>query len=124
MKNIRISHPLDPKLNHQCEGMHLRSYSLTEVILPASRKAPARKAISIVIQGENLRSCAQQMFAFVGKVPVKYLRIAPDERSIEGILLSEPKPESYVEVILGDQDHVRHPLAFHTGLIRRIPSHL
>jgi len=109
MKNIRMTHPIDPELNYNCDLMHIESYHMEEVMLPATKKEEARKAIRIVIQGRNFRSVAQPLFASVGKIPVEYLRIAPDERSIEGLLLKEPESGGYVDVILGDQDAARHP---------------
>lgn len=84
MVKIRVTHSIDPKLNHDCNLIHLESYELKEVILPATAKVKARKAISIVIRGRNFRATAQPLIVFVGKIPVKYLQIAPDEQSVEG----------------------------------------
>lgn len=120
MNNIRITHPLDPKLNHDCNGIHISNYTMEEVIMPANRRAKARKAISIVIEGRNFKAVAQPLLAYVGKIPVKYLQIAPNERSIEGILLLEPKEKTFVDVILGDQDHARHPMPIKKDMIKRI----
>jgi hypothetical protein len=120
MSKIRITHKIDPKFNHDCDGIHISSYSLEEVILPLNKKEKARKAISIVIRGKNFKAVAQPLFVVVGKTPVNFLRIAPDECSVEGILLQEPENESFVDVILGDQDHARHPIAFNKSMIKRI----
>ncbi len=120
MTKIRITHPIDPKLNHNCDGMHFSSYTLEEVILPATNKEKARKAISVVIKGKNFKAMAQPLLVFVGKIPVRYIKIAPDECSVEGILLQEPEEESFIDVILGDDDHVRHPLPLKKNIIKRI----
>ena len=120
MAQIRITYPIDPKLNHDCDRMHLENYTLEEVMLPADQRQEARKAIRIVIRGRNLRSVAQPLFARVGETPVRFLRIAPDERSVEGVLLEEPARGSYVEVMLGDEDNVRHPVPFEPAQIKRI----
>ena len=120
MKNIRISHPISPELNHNCDLMHIDSYQMEEVMLPPTKKEQAKKAIRIIIKGRNFRAVAQPLFAFVGKVPVKFLRIAPDERSVEGILLEEPRPGEHVDVILGDQDATRHPTGVDTNQIKRM----
>ena len=91
MPKIRISHPIDPKLDHDCDRMHLESYEISEVTLPASTRREEQKAFSIVIHGRNLRVVADPVYATVGKLPVKFLRFAPDERSLEGVLLEEPR---------------------------------
>lgn len=120
MSKIRITYALDPKLNFDCDGIHIESYTLEEVMLPATKKEKARKAIHIVIKGRNFKAVAQPLFAFVGKIPVSFLRIAPDEKSVEGILLQEPEDGSAVDVILGDQDHARHPTPFKRSMIKLI----
>jgi hypothetical protein len=120
MAKIRVTHPIDPKLNHDCDLIHIESYELREVILPASGDQKARKAMAIVIRGRNFRAVAEPLEAFVGEIPVRYLRIAPDERSIEGILLEEPPARAFVDVMLGDEDHARHPTPFNPDMIQRI----
>lgn len=120
MVKIRITHPIPPELNHDCDRIHIESYHLEEVVLPATKKEKPRKAIRIVIHGRNFRAVAQPLFAFVGKIPVNFLRIAPDERSVEGILLHEPEVGSYVDVILGDEDAARHPIPLAPARIERI----
>ncbi|MCK9593114.1 MAG: hypothetical protein M0Q91_14000 [Methanoregula sp.] len=117
---VRVTHPIPPELNHNCDLMHIESYQLEEVMLPATKREPARKAIHIVIQGRNFRAVAQPLFAFVGKIPVRYLQIAPDERSVDGVLLDEPEAGSSVKVILGDEDTAQHPTPFKPVMIRRI----
>lgn len=118
---IRVTYPIDPKLNHDCDLMHLEGYELDEVVLSKSPRDHPRKAIRIVVRGRNFRAAAQPLTASVGDVPVSYLRIAPDERSIEGLLLREPPAGSHVEVRLGDQDAARHPTPLAPTMIRRIP---
>jgi hypothetical protein len=120
MKNIRMTHPVDPKLNYNCDLMHIESYHMEEVMLPATKNEKTRKAIRIHITGRNFKSVAQPLFALVGKIPVKYLRIAPDERSVEGILLEEPQPGEYVDMILADEDAARHPTPVDTNKIVRM----
>lgn len=120
MAKVRVTHPIPPELNHNCDLMHIENYQLEEVIVPRTKREPTRKAIRIVIHGRNFRACAQPLIAFVGKIPVSYLRIAPDECSIEGILLNEPKKGSHVDVILGDEDAVRHPTPLDPSRIKRI----
>jgi hypothetical protein len=120
MDKIRITHAIDPRLNHDCDKMHISQYEMEEVMLPPNKKEKARKAIQITIRGRNFKAVAQPLFATVGKTPVHFLRIAPDESSIEGLLLQEPEEESFVDVILGDQDHARHPTLMRRDMIRRI----
>jgi hypothetical protein len=120
MATIRVTHPIDPKWNHDCDRMHLESYALEEVMLPVSNRRAPPKAIRIVIRGRNLKAVAQPLTAFVGKIPVQFLRIAPDERSVEGLLLTEPPAGSHVEVFLGEEDAARHPTPLDTARIGRI----
>ncbi len=120
MVQIRVTHPIPPNLNHDCDRVHIDNYELEEVMLPVQRREAPRRAIRIVIRGRNLRAVAQPLAAFVGKTPVRHLRIAPDERSAEGLLLTEPEPGSFVDVMLGDQDAARHPTPFESARIRRI----
>jgi len=120
MANIRITHALDPKLNHRCDAMHIEDYTLEEVILPSTPREKARKGVHVVIKGKHFKAVAQPIRAFVGKVPVRYIRISPDEQSVEGILLDEPEDHAYVDVVLGDQDHARHPRPFSREMIKRI----
>ena len=121
MLNVRITYPIPPGLHHDCDRMHIDGYEMDEVLLPAGRGDSMRKAIRIVIRGRNFKAVAQPLVAFVGKAPVQFLRIAPDERSVEGILLEEPQRGAPVEVILGDQDAARHPAAVDPARIVRIP---
>ncbi|AYB33744.1 hypothetical protein [Chryseolinea soli] len=122
MANVRITHAVDPKLNHNCDAIHIADYVMEEVILPPTQKEKARKCVHIVVTGKNFRAVAQPLFAFVGKTPVRFLRISPDERSIEGILLDMPEDDAHVDVVLGDQDHARHPRPFKKEMIKRIKS--
>jgi len=120
MTEIRITKKISQEMNHDCDKIHIDTYTLQEVILPAARKRELRKAISIIVKGRNFRAVAQPLFVRVGKTPVRFLRIAPDERSVEGILLEEPEENSYVDVILGDEDHARHPKVFKRAMVKRI----
>lgn len=120
MPEIRETQRINPDLNHDCDRIHLEDYQLEEVILPATKRGPARKAIRISIQGRNLRAVAQPLIASVGKIQVRYMRIAPDECSLEGVLLQEPEAGSFVEVILGDQDAARHPIPVDPAKIKRV----
>ena len=120
MVQIRVTYPISPELNHNCDLMHIESYEMEEVILPPTRNEPARKAIRVVIYGRNFKAVAQPLVAFVGKIPLNYLRISPDERSVEGVLLEEPESGSHVDVILGDQDAARHPTPVDLTKITRI----
>jgi len=119
MPEIRVRHAIDPKSNYDCSRLHIEGYELREVVLPASRKRKERRAIAIVIRGRNFRAVAQPLLAYVGEIPVRYLRIAPDERSIEGILLEDPPERSFVDVVL-DDDHARHPMPVDPAMIQRI----
>jgi hypothetical protein len=120
MDKIRVTYAIDARLNHDCDRIHLDSYSMQEVILPATKKDKSRKAIQIVIRGRNLKAVAQPLMIFVGDIPVQFLRMSADERSVEGILLQEPKEGAHVDVILGDEDHARHPIAFSAEIIKKI----
>ncbi len=119
MPKIRVTHPIDPKLNHDCDKIHIANYELKEVILPPVKGQKARKAIAIKIFGRNFRFVADPLIAYVGDVLVRYLRIAPNERAIEGVLLKEPEKGSFIDVILGD-DHARHPTPINPKKIVRI----
>jgi hypothetical protein len=120
MTEIRMSYPIDPALNHDCDRLYIQDYQLKEVVLPATRKQGVRRAIAITLRGRNFKAVAQPLFAFVGQTPVSYLQIAPDERSVEGILLNEPESGSYVEVFLGEEDAARHPIPFEPARVERI----
>lgn len=120
MNEIKVAHHINSEWNYDCDRMHIEDYQLEEVVLPATKREKARKAIRIVIHGRNFKAVAQPLIAFVGEIPVNYLRIATDERSIEGILLKEPEYGSNVEVILGDEDAIRHPTALNPAKIKRI----
>ena len=119
MDNIRVSNP-DRLRRNDCDRMHIEDYRLEEVLLPAAVRRKGRKAIHVVIRGRNFRATAQPIMAFVGELPVKFLRISPDERSVEGVLLEEPQAHAAVTVIHGDQDAVRHPTLLDPANIKRI----
>lgn len=118
--DIRITYAIDPKLNHDCDKIHIDSYELQEVILSPDRQGVRQKAIHIVVHGRNFKAVAQPLRVMVGKEQVLFLRIAPDERSVEGILTHIPEEGATVDVILGDQDHARHPATFKREMLRRI----
>ena len=123
MPNIRVTHPVDPKFHHDCDGIHIAAYELEEVMMPATPRQQAYKAIRIALTGKNFKAVAQPLFVFVGKTPVQFVRISPDERSVEGILQEMPEEGSNVDVVLGDQDHARHPVPFKKEMIRKIRNH-
>lgn len=120
MADIRTSRVVDPKQPRECDLIQLYDYDMEEVLLPADAKRTARKAIHVRIRGENLRAVAQPLIAFVGKEPLRFLRIAPDERSVDGVLLAEPAQGAHVEVHLGDQDAARHPQPVDLSRIKRM----
>jgi hypothetical protein len=120
MSKIRVTYPIDPKHNHDCDGIHISGYEMEEVIMPATPREKAHKAIRIVLTGKNFKAVAQPLYVLVGKTPVQFVRISPDERSVEGILSQLPEEGSPVDVILGDQDHARHPQPFTKDRIRKI----
>ncbi|MFX0199163.1 MAG: hypothetical protein ACFFCW_23820 [Candidatus Hodarchaeota archaeon] len=120
MSEIRVTRKIDPKLGHDCDRVHIENYILREVLLPEKGNKKARKAIAIRINGRNLRAVAQPLRVFVGGVQVRYLKHFPNEQTIEGILLEEPEKGAHVEVILGDEDHARHPTPFDPAMIERI----
>ena len=120
MDHVRVTYPIDSKLNHDCDKIHIESYTMEEVMLPSTQREKPHKAIRIVVYGRNFRAVAQPLFVMAGKTQVNFLRIAPDEKSVEGILLETPEDGSYVDVILGDQDHARHPKPFNKEMIRQI----
>jgi hypothetical protein len=107
------------KREDDCERLHIDEYSLKEVRLPA-QFGRRKKAIEIVIRGRNLRAMAQPLVAFVGKEPVQYTRIAPDERSVQGLLLNEPERGARVSVFLGDLDAAQHAAPFNPAMVTRI----
>ncbi len=122
MVQVRISQVFDPKKPSECALMHLHDYQMEEVLLPASGNRQSRKAIHFSIRGENLKAVAQPLLVLVGDEPLQFVRIAPDERSVDGILLSEPPPGAHVEVHLGDQDAVRHPRPINLAEMKRLES--
>ncbi len=120
MINVRKIQPLDPKLQHACDRIHIESYKMEEVILPALKKKQNVTAIRMVVHGRNLKSVAQPLIVMVGKQPLRYLKISPDETSVEGILLQDPEPDALVEVYLGDQDAARYHTPVKKGNIKRL----
>jgi len=138
MPELRTTDQLDPRLSHDCDRMQIDGYRLREVLLPPtvgfqtrSNGGPVptavpdearrrRRAIEIVIHGRNFTAMAQPLMASVGEVPVSYLRIAPDERSIQGLLLAAPRDGARVRVTLGDVDDVQHATPYAAGAIDRI----
>ncbi len=102
-----------------CDRLHIDDYSLREVRLP-TQFGRGKKAIEIVIRGRNLRAMAQPLVAFVGNEPVQYTRIAPDERSVQGLLLKEPERGARVRVLLGDLDAAQHEVPFNPAMVARI----
>jgi len=119
MDEIRVPNP-DNRRRDDCDLVHIDDYLLEEVLLPAAARGQARKAIRVVIRGRNFRATAQPIAAFVGELPVRFLRISPDERSVEGVLLEEPEARAAVRVIHGDEDAVMHPTPLDPASIRRI----
>jgi hypothetical protein len=120
MAQVRVSRVFDPKTPSECGLMHLHDYEMEEVLLPASGDRRSRKAIHFVIRGENLKAVAQPLFVLVGNEPLQFVRIAPDERSVEGVLLGDPPAGAHVEVYLGDQDAVRHPRPIDLAELKRL----
>jgi hypothetical protein len=120
MLQIRVSKPRDVGHQDDCDLIYVGSYEMREVILPVLRDRRDVKAIQVTVHGRNLRAAAQPLVIFVGKTPLQFLRIAPDQRSAEGILLNEPDPGAPVEVHLGDQDAARHPDPVSPQAIKRI----
>jgi hypothetical protein len=120
MTEVRVSKPRDADQGDDCDLIYVGSYEMQEVILPVLRDKRDVKAIRVKVQGRNLLAVAQPLVVFVGKTPLHFLRIAPDERSAEGILLTEPDPGAFVEVHLGDQDAVRHPVPVSPQAIKRL----
>lgn len=120
MAQIRVSKVFDPKKPSECGLMHLHDYEMEEVILPAGGNRESRKAIQFVIRGENLKAVAQPLLVLVGEEPLQFVRIAPNERSVEGILLREPREGAHVEVYLGDEDAVRHPRPIDLAQLKRL----
>lgn len=120
MARLRITHRIDEESGHDCDLMNLDGYSIREVVLPELREGRDRRVFEIEIHGRNLRSAGEPLFVTVGKQTVRWVRIAPDERSVSGILLEEPEEGSFVDVRLGDQDHARHPEPIDPGRFERI----
>lgn len=120
MPHIRDLKALDPKYQYDCDRIQIDSYRMEEVILPALREKKNVKAIRVQIFGRNLLAAAQPLIVFIGKQPLKFLRIASDENSVEGILLAEPKEGDPIVVQLGDQDGARHHQAVDIKKIKRI----
>ena len=120
MIQLRKLQPIDPKMMHQCDGLDICRYEMEEVILPLLHGKTNVKAIRVVVYGRNLIAGAQPLSVKIGEHYLKFLRIAPDERSVEGILLADPKPKSKLRVQLGDQDSVEFYQEIDTKKIRRL----
>lgn len=112
-------HPDEFDRIDECDTLRIDGYELREVLFPVE-KGEMRSVIAVVIRGRNLRAMAQPLVAYVGDIRVRHSRIAPDEQSIEGILLQEPKEGAFVEVRLGEAEQARHPTPFSPSMIRRI----
>jgi hypothetical protein len=104
----------------ECERMRIDDYRLDEMVLPSNVRASVRKVIRARIFGRNLYERAIPLLAFVGKTPVKYLRIARDGRSLEGALLEEPPRGAYLRVSYAGAEAVTHPKPFDPADIKRI----
>jgi hypothetical protein len=120
MAELRTTNRLDPALQHDCDAIHIDGYRLREVTLPEGLRQGGQRAVEIVIYGRNFQAVGQPLVARVGEVPVRFLRIAPDERSVEGLLLEEPEEGARVQVFLGDADAAQHAQAFDPSQIERI----
>lgn len=120
MPQIRDLIALDPDSQHDCDRIHIQSYEMDEVILPSVGGKRNVKAIRVTVRGRNLKAAAQPLMVFVGKEMLRFTRIAPDEISAEGILLTEPNSGDSIVVQLGDQDGARHPQPVDTKAIKRI----
>jgi hypothetical protein len=120
MPDIRELSALEIQHFQNCDRISISSYEMDEVILPVVGKSHNVKAIRVKVHGRNLKAVAQPLVVFVGKQMLRYLRIAPDEKSVEGILLHEPSPGDSVVVHLGDEDAARHPQTIDLKSIKRI----
>jgi len=120
MPKMRITKKIDPEKDYPYDAIHIEEYTLKEVLLPPTVKRKSRKAIAITIRGRNFKAVAQPLIISVGNVQVQYLKFSPDERTIEGILLKEPKKGAPLDIKLSDIDHARHPKPFDSGSIERI----
>jgi len=118
MADIKLSNPRGSDRDHDCDRIHLDDYEMEEVLLPSGPSV--RKVIRVVVRGRNLRAAAQPLLVFVGGEMLKFTRIAQDERSAEGILLSEPRAGAFIEAHLGDTDGTRHPRAVDPAGIKRL----
>ena len=122
MAELRTTDRLPRELVASFEGgLHIEGYRVREVVLPKSfERRGGETALEIVIFGRNFVAAAQPLTAYVGKTPVEHLRISPDERQVDGLLLEEPPEGARVRMELGDQDAVQHADPFDPGRIRRI----
>ena len=119
MPQIRNLVAHDPDHQHNCDLIDITSYEMKEVVLPTFKKKKNVRAIQVTVHGRNLKAVAQPLMVFVGDQMLKFMRIAPDEKSVEGILLNEPKPGDSIVVQLGDQDAARHPQPVDAKAIKR-----
>lgn len=110
----------EPEHRQDCHRLAIDEYELQEVILPQKELDEPRTAIRVLIRGRNFSAMGQPLIALVGGVPLRDLRIAVDERSVEGVLVDEPEPGGAVEVMLGDIDEARHPTPFEPEMVKRI----
>ena len=120
MQEVRITSAQDSPHDVRCTGLHIDDYAISETVLPPTARDAGRKVFRVVIRGRNLVAAAQPLLVTVGEAPIRFVRISPDERSVEGILYEEPPEGASVEVRLGGQDHVRHARAVERTLIRRL----
>jgi len=115
----RISKPMNAASDQEYGLMQIDSYEMAEVRLPSNDNT-LRTGIRVVLRGRNFKAVAQPLMVFVGKTPLAYVRIAPDERSVEGVLLEKPEPGAVIEARLGDQDAVQHVQPVDDSLIIRL----
>ena len=120
MQEVRITSAQSLPPGVRCDGLHIDDYEISEAVLPATAKEAGRKVFRVVVRGRNLAAAAQPLLATVGDAPVRFLRIAPDERSAEGILYEEPQDGATLEIRLGGKDHVRHARGVVRAQIRRL----
>ncbi len=119
MEKIRIANSTDNNQNNKSLAMHFEKYEMEEIILEFDHKIK-KKVIQIHVSGKNFTIGAQPIKIRIGQTFAKYVKISSNECEIDAILLEQPEENSYVDILWGDIDIIRHPKKVSTSEIKRI----
>jgi hypothetical protein len=86
----------------ECARPRVDGWTTSEVVVPTGREQRGRRAYEVVIRGRGFPTGAQPVRAWVGEVPVEFVRVSADGRTIEGIVSRKVGKRSKVRLLLGD----------------------